>query len=83
MEKKLSYLEREKKEEHLRDLAQKAKDSRVSNKTVPMEEEGLEAQEREKLRYDRHKERQRLRRLTKAHPDKRSMLDREKDRDFS
>ena len=48
-----------------------------------MEEEGLEAQEREKLRYDRHKERERQRQLTKAHPDKRSMLDREKDRDIS
>ena len=83
MEKKVSNLEREKKEEHLRDLAQKARDSRVGNKTAPMEEEGLEAQEREKLRYDRHKERERQRRLTKAHPDKRSMLDREKDRDIS
>ena len=83
MEKKLSNLEREKKEEHLRDLAQKARDSKVGNKTVPMEEEGLEAQEREKLRYDCHKERERQQWLAKAHPDKCSKLDREKDRDIS
>ena len=42
-----------------------------------------EAQEREQLRYDRHKERERQRRLAKAHPDKRSKLDREKDRDVT
>lgn len=83
MEKKLSNLEREKKEEHLKELAQKARDARVGIKTVPVEEEGTEAQEREKLRYDRHKERERQRRLAKAHPDKRSKLDREKDRDVS
>ena len=48
-----------------------------------MEEEGLEALERENLRYNRHKERERQQQLTKAHPDKRSELDQEKDRDIS
>ena len=46
-------------------------------------EHDSEAQEREQLRYDRHKERERQRRLAKAHPDKRSKLDREKDRDVT
>lgn len=46
-------------------------------------EEDAEAQERDQLRYDRHKERERQRRLARAHPDKRSKLDREKDRDVT
>ncbi len=46
-------------------------------------EEDTEAQEREHLRHDRHKERERQRRLARAHPDKRSKLDREKDRDVT
>ena len=40
-------------------------------------------QERDQLRYDRHKERERQRRLARAHPEKRSKLDREKDRDVT
>ncbi len=82
MEKKVSNLERQKKETHLRELAQKARDSRVGIRTAPAEE-NPEAQERDQLRYDRHKERERQRRLARAHPDKRSKLDREKDRDVS
>ena len=46
-------------------------------------EEDSEAQEREQLRYDRHKERERQRRLAKAHPDKRSKLDRDRERDVT
>jgi hypothetical protein len=46
-------------------------------------EEDAEVQERDQLRYDRHKERERQRRLARAHPDKRSKLDREKDRDVT
>jgi len=79
----MSNLDRQKKETHLRELAQKARDSRVGIRPAPAEEENSEAQERDQLRYDRHKERERQRRLARAHPDKRSKLDREKDRDVS
>lgn len=103
MEKKLSNIEREKKEETLRELAQKARDSRIGVRStvtqgkiylcpltiyqqivmVVVKEEDTEAQERDQLRYERHKERERQRRLARAHPEKRSKLEREKDRDIT
>ncbi len=46
-------------------------------------DESTDIQERDQLRYDRHKERERQRRLAKAHPDKRSKMDRDKDRDVT
>lgn len=103
MEKKLANVDREKKEDHLKQLAQKARESRIGVRSAATEgicsiftlsnihslllllfaEEDSEAQERDHLRYDRHKERERQRRLAKAHPDKRSKLDRERDRDVT
>lgn len=50
---------------------------------VVVKEEDTEAQERDQLRYERHKERERQRRLARAHPEKRSKLEREKDRDIT
>lgn len=83
MEKKISNIEREKKEDNLRKVAEKARESRSGIKPAAVEEEDTEAQERDQLRYERHKERERQRRLARAHPDKRSKLDREKDRDVT
>lgn len=84
LERKLAQKEKEQKEEHLRQLAQKARDERAGIKTghdtgVTDEEE----KEREMLRQDRHKERARDRNLARAAPDKRSKLQRERERDIS
>ena len=54
----------------------------ISSSNILLEEDS-ELQEREQLRYDRHKERERQRRLARAHPDKRSKLDRDKERDIT
>ncbi|KAJ8958877.1 hypothetical protein NQ318_019644 [Aromia moschata] len=86
LEKKLAQKEKEQKEEHLRQLAQKARDERAGIK-VPgsghSKQVDDEEQEREMLRQDRHKERARDRNLARAAPDKRSKLQRERERDIS
>ena len=51
--------------------------------TVPPTEEDDELQERDQLRYERHKERERQRRLARAHPERRSKLEKERDRDVT
>ncbi|GLV43750.1 Bx42 [Carabus blaptoides fortunei] len=88
LERKLAQKEKELKEEHLRQLAQKARDERAGIKlggsvagaaSVNNEAE----KEREMLRQDRHKERARERNLARAAPDKRSKLQRERERDIS
>lgn len=86
LEKKLAQKEKELKEEHLRQLAQKARDERAGIKTANVSSSGLvneEEKEREMLRQDRHKERARERNLARAAPDKRSKLQRERERDIS
>ncbi|XP_044761881.1 puff-specific protein Bx42 [Coccinella septempunctata] len=84
LEKKLAQKEKEQKEEHLRQLAQKARDERAGIRTVPVEKLTVEEErERELLRQDRHKERARDRNLARAAPDKRSKLQRERERDIS
>lgn len=83
LEKKLAQKEKEQKEEHLRLLAQKARDERAGIKTVGENISNEEERERELLRQDRHKERARERNLARAAPDKRSKLQRERDRDIS
>lgn len=80
LEKKMAQKEKEKKEEHLRKLAQKAREERAGIKTVS---KNTEEAERDGLRYDRQKDRERDRRISKAAPDKRSKLQRDKDRDIS
>lgn len=65
------------KEEHLRQLAQKARDERAGIKTATANTSGLgneEEKEREMLRQDRHKERARERNLARAAPDKRYFI---------
>eukprot|EP00794_Sanderia_malayensis_P020116 gene20116-22087_t len=80
LEKKMAQKEKEKKEEHLRKLAQRAREERAGIKSVPKDSEETE---RDSLRYDRHKDRERDRRISRAAPDKRSKLQRDKDRDIS
>ncbi|KAJ8708070.1 hypothetical protein PYW08_010436 [Mythimna loreyi] len=90
LERRLAQREKEKKEEHLRMLAQRARDHRAGirapdddTETNEVDESGLTAAERDKLRADRHKERQRDRNLARAAPDKRSKLVKDRERDIS
>lgn len=86
LERKLAQKEKEAKEEHLRALAQKARDERAGIKTSHSGVESNvnpEENERDQLRQDRHKERARERNLARAAPDKRSKLQRERERDIS
>lgn len=86
LEKKLAQKEKEKKEEHLRALAQKAREERAgirhSGAGGPGEKDD-DAKERDQLRHERHKERQRERNIARAAPDKRNRLERERERDIS
>ncbi|XP_074631241.1 SNW domain-containing protein 1-like [Acropora palmata] len=81
LEKKLAQKEKEKRELKLVQLAQKARDERAGIKTA--DDRSEEERERDKLRHDRHKERERAHRISKAAPDKRSKLQRDKERDIS
>nr|NVI70166.1 Bx42 [Cucujiformia] len=84
LEKKLAQKEKEQKEEHLRQLAQRARDERAGIRVAPTEKSADdEERERDMLRQDRHKERARERNLSRAAPDKRSKLQRERERDIS
>ncbi|GAV03005.1 hypothetical protein RvY_13496 [Ramazzottius varieornatus] len=83
MERKLAQKEKEKKEEHLRQLAQKAREERAGIKTHHEEEESEDKKERDQLRHERHKERARDRNIQRAAPDKRTKLQRERERDIS
>ncbi|XP_032524478.2 puff-specific protein Bx42 [Danaus plexippus] len=92
LERRLAQREKEKKEEHLRMLAQRARDHRAGIRNPEDEaEEGLDVApegelsvaERDKLRAERHRDRQRDRNLARAAPDKRSKLVKERERDIS
>lgn len=84
LEKKLAQKEKEKKEEHLRQLAQKAREERAGIRTqAAAGDKDEEARERDQMRYERHKDRQRERNIARAAPDKRSKLQRERERDIS
>ncbi|KFM68418.1 SNW domain-containing protein 1, partial [Stegodyphus mimosarum] len=83
LEKKLAQKEKEKKEEHLRKLAQQAREQRAGIRTTTTTEKDEEVREREALRYERHKERQRERNIARAAPDKRSKLEKQRERDIS
>lgn len=71
LERKLAQKEKELKEEHLRQLAQKARDERAGIKTANAATNNDEEKEREIMRNERHKERARERNLARAAPDKR------------
>lgn len=84
MEKKIAQKEKEKKEENLRILAKKAREERAgirSNNPAGDDEEDVA--EREDIRKERHKDRQREKNIQRAAPDKRTRLERERERDIS
>ena len=83
LEKKLALKEKEKKEDHLRQLAQKAREERAGIKSAAALDKAEESRERDQLRQERHKDRARDRNLARAAPDKRSRLQRERERDIS
>ncbi|KYN08547.1 Puff-specific protein Bx42, partial [Cyphomyrmex costatus] len=83
LEKKLAQKEKEKKEDHLRQLAQKAREERAGLKSAATLDKSEESRERDQLRQERHKDRARERNLARAAPDKRSRLQRERERDIS
>ncbi|NXG54090.1 SNW1 protein, partial [Psilopogon haemacephalus] len=82
VERKMAQKEKEKHEEKLREMAQKARERRAGIKTCA-EKEDEEARGRDEIRHDRCKERQRVRNLSRAAPDKRSKLQRNESRDIS
>lgn len=63
------------------ELAKKAREERAGIRAAA--ERSEEERERDQLRHERHKERERDRRISKAAPDKRSKLQRDKERDIS
>ncbi|GAB6020678.1 SNW domain-containing protein 1 [Chamberlinius hualienensis] len=83
MEKSLAKKEKEKKEENLRLLAQKARQERAGIRSQANNEREDDVKERDDLRRERNKNRQRDRNIQRAAPNKRSALQREKDRDIS
>ncbi|XP_054826422.1 SNW domain-containing protein 1 isoform X2 [Eublepharis macularius] len=82
VERKMAQKEKEKHEEKLREMAQKARERRAGIKTHVEKEDG-EARERDEIRHDRRKDRQHDRNLSRAAPDKRSKLQRNENRDIS
>ncbi|KII68707.1 SNW domain-containing protein 1 [Thelohanellus kitauei] len=80
LENRLAQKEKELKEENLVKLAQKAREERAAYKKPDADEDELE---RDQLRYERHKDRERQRRMAKSGPDKRTIYEREKERDVS
>lgn len=95
LEKKLAQKEKEKKEDMLRQMAQRAREERAGIRH-PGEMAGgsgsaggdpslipADLRERDEIRAERHRERARDRNLARAAPDKRSKLQRERERDIS
>lgn len=78
---KAANKERELQEQKLRDLAQKAREERAGLR--PAVEEVEEVRERDNIRHERARERERDRRIQAAAPDKRNKLMRDRDRDVS
>ena len=92
-QKKQAQKEKEKKEDTLRQLAQQVREERAGLRqggggsaaaAGSREDEEEEASERDSLRHERHRERQRERSLARAAPgDKKSKFDRQRERDIS
>lgn len=85
LEKKLAQKEKEKKEDMLRMMAQRAREERAGlrNPEPDAQGGGADARERNDLRAERQRERQRDRNLQRAAPEKRTKLQRERERDIS
>jgi SNW domain-containing protein 1 len=69
LEKKVAQREKEKQEDKLRKLAQKAREARAGIQSAS--EKSHDEKERDQMRYERHKDREKERRIAKAAPDKR------------
>lgn len=78
MERKLAQKEKEKKEEILRTLAQKAREGRAGIGSVPEE-----VKERNEIRREMNRERQRERNLERVAPERRRKIVRQRERDIS
>uniref|UniRef100_A0AAG5CRK6 SKI-interacting protein SKIP SNW domain-containing protein n=1 Tax=Anopheles atroparvus TaxID=41427 RepID=A0AAG5CRK6_ANOAO len=90
LEKKLAQKEKEKKEDMLRQMAQRARDERAGIRHPDAAGDGpaggassADLRERDEIRAERHRERARDRNLARAAPEKRSKLQRERERDIS
>lgn len=83
IQKRAAQKEKERKEEVLRKLAQRARDERVGIRHEIEEEVMDEFEEREQLRRERARERTRERNIANAAPAKKTQLQRNKDRDIS
>lgn len=62
---------------------QKAREERAGIRSQVAADRDEEAKERDQMRYERHKDRQRERNLQRAAPEKRSKLERQRERDIS
>lgn len=85
LEKKLAQKEKEKKEDQLRQMAQRAREERAGLTRYASNdgEASTDVRERDEIREQRHKERARDRNLARAAPDKRTKLQKERERDIS
>lgn len=85
LEKKLAAKEKETKEQQLRQMAQRAREERAGIRPAAdnADSSNPESRDRDDLRAERHRERVRDRNLSRAAPDKRSKLQRERERDIS
>lgn len=84
LEKKLAQKEKEKKEDMLRQMAQRAREERAGIRMPDADpNQNPETRERDELRAERHRDRVRERNLARAAPDKRSKLQRARERDIS
>eukprot|EP00057_Strongylocentrotus_purpuratus_P034407 XP_795058.3 PREDICTED: SNW domain-containing protein 1 isoform X2 [Strongylocentrotus purpuratus] len=81
MERKVAQREKEKHEEQLRAIAAKAREDRAGIKSAMDNDDDV--RERDKIRDERHRDRQRERNFARAAPDKRSRLEKQRERDVS
>jgi SNW domain-containing protein 1 len=84
MEKKVAQKEKERKEENLRLLAKKAREERAGIRTTNDDDDSDEdVHERDEIRRERHRDRHREKNIARAAPDKRTRLEKERERDVS
>ncbi|TRY78654.1 hypothetical protein TCAL_16716 [Tigriopus californicus] len=81
LEKKLASKKKEENESKLRELAQKAREERAGIRSASKKDD--DEKERDDLRQERHRDRQRQRNLERAAPERRSKLERNRERDVS
>lgn len=81
IQKKAAAKEKDRQEDQLRELAQKAREERSGIRPAATDAEGVA--ERDKIRAERSRDRERERRIAAAAPEKRDKLRRNEDRDVS